>query len=59
MNAHSCGKDHSCKDVDGTFRCKKKKEWTTIILGKSFFFNYFVYDCVRVKRDKIMSAWES
>ncbi|CAF1913015.1 hypothetical protein HID58_047598 [Brassica napus] len=32
VNAHSCGKDHSCKDVDGTFRCKKKKEWTTIIL---------------------------
>ncbi|CAN7041403.1 unnamed protein product [Brassica rapa subsp. trilocularis] len=32
VNAHSCGKDLSCKNVDGTFRCKKKKEWTTIIL---------------------------
>ncbi|KAG2313462.1 hypothetical protein Bca52824_025019 [Brassica carinata] len=32
VNAHSCGKHHSCKNVDGTFRCKKKKEWTTIIL---------------------------
>ncbi|RID75118.1 hypothetical protein BRARA_B02176 [Brassica rapa] len=34
VNAHSCGKDLSCKNVDGTFRCKKKKEWTTIILAK-------------------------
>lgn len=43
MNAHSCGKHHSCKNVDGTFRCKKKKEWTTIILGKSFWRFLFIY----------------
>ncbi|CAF2096708.1 unnamed protein product [Brassica napus] len=32
VNVHSCGKHQTCKNVDGTFRCKKKKEWTKIIL---------------------------